>query len=74
MDRNTETKLRARAAELERWIRDEAPYASADQRHLDEHTPERAYWHLGYLAALRDVISLMDAAPSQTPYNEGKSS
>jgi hypothetical protein len=39
---------------------DEAPYVTADQRHLDENTPERAYWHYGYQAALSDVLRLME--------------
>ncbi len=28
------------------------------QRHLDEGTVERAYWHYGYMVALRDVLRL----------------
>ncbi|MGE0627032.1 MAG: hypothetical protein AB7O43_04355 [Hyphomicrobiaceae bacterium] len=41
------------------WLEDEAPYAQFDQRHLDAATPERAYWHLGYRAALCDLLDLM---------------
>jgi hypothetical protein len=41
-------------------IADEAPYITADQRHLDANTPERAYWHYGYQAALRDVLALAE--------------
>lgn len=49
--------LERRAALVEQWLDDEAPYARFDQSHLDAGTPERAYWHLGYLAALRDAAA-----------------
>ncbi len=62
-DRETTDKLRSRADEIQRWLEDEAPYTVADQRHLDEHTPERAYWHHGYLMALRDVLRLIETEP-----------
>ena len=48
--------IRARHDALQRELADAAPYAAADQRHLDANTPERAYWHLGYIAALTDVL------------------
>ena len=41
---------------IRKWLNDEAPYIIADQRHLDEGSPERAYWHYGYQAALADVL------------------
>lgn len=50
-------KLQRRADEIGAWLTDNAPYCTADQRHLDENTPERAYWHYGYRAALLDVIN-----------------
>ena len=53
----TVEKFQARADGLADWIRDNAPYIAADQKHLDENTPERAYWHYGYMVALRDVIN-----------------
>ena len=28
-----------------------------EQRHLDEGSAERAYWHAGYAQALRDVLA-----------------
>ncbi len=30
-----------------------------EQAHLDEGTRERAYWHFGYLVALRDIRELL---------------
>ncbi len=50
---------------IREWMADEAPYVAADQRHLDANTPERAYWHYGYQAALRDVLDLIEGRPSQ---------
>jgi hypothetical protein len=51
--------LRRRRDGIRQWLDDEAPYTDADQRHLDQSTPERAYWHHGYQAALDDVIALL---------------
>jgi hypothetical protein len=51
--------LRQRRDGIRQWLADEAPYAASDQRHLDASTPERAYWHHGYQAALSDVIEML---------------
>jgi hypothetical protein len=56
------TQLETRRAKLKRWLADEAPYTSVDQRHLNASTPEKAYWHLGYYAALGDVLRLLGAS------------
>jgi hypothetical protein len=42
---------------IREWLAETCPYVTADQKHLDEHTPERAYWHYGYQAALGDVLN-----------------
>jgi len=47
---------------IREWLDEEAPYAAADQKNLDAHTPERAYWHFGYQAALSDVLGLFTTA------------
>ena len=59
-DERTYSRIVERLAQLEAWLDDAAPYARFDQRHLDAHTPEQAYWHLGYHRALSDVIGLID--------------
>ena len=41
------------------WLDEAAPYAAHDQRHLDAHTPEQAYWQYGYQAALNDILRLL---------------
>ncbi|MEO1280345.1 MAG: hypothetical protein AAFR75_04370 [Pseudomonadota bacterium] len=53
--------LSRRVSELHQWLDDNAPYAAADQRHLDAATSERAYWHLGYQAALADTLAVLSA-------------
>ena len=40
------------------WLSKNAPEVEVEQRHLDEGTQERAYWHFGYLMALRDIARL----------------
>ena len=47
-----------RIADLTEWLRENAPYIVDAQKHLDEGTTERAYWHYGYLSALRDLQAL----------------
>lgn len=45
---------------LKSWITQNAPEVGEQQLHLDDATPERAYWHFGYLNALEDVRELLD--------------
>ena len=54
--------LRQRRDNIREWLDEEAPYTEVDQRHLDAHTPERAYWHHGYQAALSDILDLLTPA------------
>lgn len=56
------TSIRERIGDIQDWISEEAPYIVADQRHLDANTPERAYWHFGYQAALRDILNLVETS------------
>lgn len=49
--------IRIRANGLRRWLKENAPACAKEQRHLDEGTAERAYWHYGYLCALRDALT-----------------
>lgn len=51
--------IRQRRDDIRDWLDQEAPYTEVDQRHLDASTPERAYWHHGYQAALNDIISML---------------
>lgn len=57
--------LQRRRDDIRGWLDDEAPYTAVDQKHLEADSPERAYWHHGYQAALTDVIDLLNGAASQ---------
>ena len=54
-----------RIVELTRWLAERAPYCETVQRHLDESSAERAYWHYGYLCALRDLVSMIDRSTAE---------
>lgn len=56
-----------RIRRLSTWLEDEAPFAAFDQRHLDAHSPEQAYWHVGYTAALCDILTLLKRETENTP-------
>jgi hypothetical protein len=58
--------LRQRRDSIRDWLEEEAPYTDVDQRHLDAHTPERAYWHHGYQAALSDIMALIALGGGKT--------
>lgn len=55
-------ELETRRAGIQEWLRENAPYVFADQKHLDEHSLARAYWHYGYMVALSDAL----AAPARS--------
>lgn len=52
--------LRARADGIQDWLREHAQACQREQRHLDEGSIERAYWHYGYMAALCDIMRLLE--------------
>lgn len=60
------TTLRQRRDNIREWLEEEAPYTDVDQRHLDAHTPERAYWHHGYQAALTDILAMLGPEAEKT--------
>jgi hypothetical protein len=51
--------IEQRITGMSEWLRENAPYCFHDQNHLDADTPERAYWHYGYLVALKDMRRLL---------------
>ncbi len=51
--------LRNREQGLRGWLAENAPQCSARQAHLDNGTSEQAYWHHGYMMAIRDVLILL---------------
>ena len=59
IDERKYERILQRIAQLGTWLEEEALYALADQCHLDAHTPEQAYWHLGYHRGLSDMLSFL---------------
>lgn len=57
------SRLDKRVEGITEWLGDEAPYVMADQKHLTENTPERAYWHYGYMIAIQDVLRAIRKEP-----------
>lgn len=52
-------KLEARISTLSEWLLENGSACDDEQAHLNEGTPERVYWHYGYLVALKDVLGLL---------------
>ena len=50
--------IRRQIARVTGWLDAEAPYTERDRRHTQLHSPERAYFHLGYLQALRRLLQI----------------
>ncbi len=72
IDETKYERIMQRIAQLGTWLEEEAPYALADQRHLEPHSPEQAYWHLGYHRGLSDMLSFLkerveDSADTASP-------
>jgi hypothetical protein len=53
--RTLDQVLDDRIKDLTEWLSENYPECDGQQAHLDEGTPERAYWHFGYLTALCDL-------------------
>jgi len=54
-----ESTLRKRQSDILEWLNGDNVSCGNEQKHLDEGTPERAYWNHGYAAALKDVLALL---------------
>ncbi len=52
-----EGTLEARIEDLTVWLRENGQNCQSEQRHLDDSSVERIYWHFGYLSALTDVLN-----------------
>jgi hypothetical protein len=53
------TYLKKRRDELIAWLKREDPACFSEQKHLEEGTGERVYWHYGYLTAVQDTLRLI---------------
>ena len=52
--------VRERADELAAWISESSSDLVGEQRQLQVGSREHAYWHYGYMVALRDVLRFME--------------
>jgi hypothetical protein len=59
MNRSTE-RIERRMGDIRAWLLEQAPECFEQQRHLEDGTGERIYWHYGYMIALRDILGLLD--------------
>ena len=68
--------LEDRARQLSEWLKKSAPECFTEQKHLDENTQERVYWHYGYMVALRDALRFLtgEDLPSQKSYKRDRTS
>ena len=51
--------LEKRRDDLAEGLQNTAPECDREQRHLDEGTEARAYWHFGCLVAVKDALALL---------------
>lgn len=54
------TKMSQRANRLDVWLDQIDAPCKTEQKHCEEGTVERAYWHHGYMMALRDILKQME--------------
>jgi hypothetical protein len=60
--RSVSLVTRRKMEEVKEWVALNAPECRVEQKHLDEGTAERAYWHHGYLSALQDVLRFISSS------------
>jgi len=58
-----EGAIRRRIEGMREWLIENAPECFDEQLHVVEGTRERAYWHYGYMVALRDLEALLFKHP-----------
>lgn len=59
VDPRTLKRVISQRDEILDWLKTNAAFAADEQKQLDGDSPERAYWHFGYQAALTDMINLL---------------
>jgi hypothetical protein len=65
IERSQLQALSDKANALKGWLAEHAPYCETSQKHLDEGTVEQAYWHYGYVCAIRDVLAIVDSESAE---------
>ena len=51
--------IERRAKGISDWLKENGRECFQEQKHLDQDTQERLYWHYGYLVALRDMYRFL---------------
>jgi hypothetical protein len=52
-------QIEQRIKGIREWLKKEAPECFVEQKHTEEGTQERIYWHHGYMMGLRDALRLL---------------
>jgi hypothetical protein len=68
------SQIEERIKGLREWLRKEAPECFVEQKHTEEGTQERIYWHHGYMMGLRDALRFLidDATTSQQNHTQDR--
>jgi len=64
LDPQVASAIRDRVQLIREWRAEQAARCVGDLRDLALSTPERAYWHFGYQAALQDILDYVDPIAS----------
>jgi hypothetical protein len=62
--------LDRRMADLQVWLAENAPDCDKEQKHLNEGSLERIYWHYGYFVATRDALNYLRKHRAASPSAE----
>ena len=54
-----EESLRMRAEGIDAWLARIDRPCKSEQKHCEEGTVERVYWHYGYMVAIKDVLDFL---------------
>ena len=71
---NDISEIEERINGLREWLKKEAPECFVEQKHTEEGTQERIYWHHGYMMGLRDALRVFigDTSVSQQNHTQDK--
>ena len=53
-------RMQMRIRKQREWLETHHPETFTEQKHTQEGTSERAYWHHGYMMALRDSLAMLE--------------
>lgn len=59
--------LDLRSRKMKKALQENSKELLKDDKHLDEGTPEQAYWHAGYVAAMQDALRLLKSREGEWP-------